>query len=78
MSDGSLPRDQIKEVIEANACVPCSISENKLTMVNDHNPEVIVLPEAVPRKLIHRIARKTGIEIAVFYNPELKSSATKH
>ena len=55
------------------------IQENTVTVVKDGVPEVHVLPERVPRKLLQRFSKKFGIPIEFFFHPDSfgPSSTTK-
>jgi hypothetical protein len=75
---GAVPRDSVVKVLRAilpesgiSFAAKNSGGEHIMTLVKDGCPEVIVLPESVPRKMLHRIAYKYGVKIEFFYHPEM-------
>jgi hypothetical protein len=69
--DGSVSRDCVIHVLTAVDSISTVVNDDRITVVRNGVPEVTVLPESVPRKMLHMFARKYGIEIAYFYNPSM-------
>jgi len=46
-------------------------SGNRVTFVKDGKPEVIDLPDSVPRRMLHRFSGKYGVKMEYFYHPEM-------
>jgi hypothetical protein len=68
--DGSIPREQLVRVLELNGKA-FGYDGTNLTFAVEGNPEVLVLPENVPRRMIHRVSKKLEIDPAQFYHPEM-------
>jgi hypothetical protein len=69
--DGRVSRDVVLTVL--NHCgVKLAIDGNAVTIFDaDGTPEVQILGEMVPRKMLHRLAEKHAISIAFFYHPAM-------
>jgi hypothetical protein len=51
-----------------------------ITLIKDSVPEVIILSESVPRRMIGRFVGKYGVKVEYFYHPELclGGNSTRH
>lgn len=70
---GILPREQIISVLKHHLVDVYpregASSEDEYVIAKDSLREVQRIPPAVPRRFVHYLARKFGIEIHHFYRP---------
>ena len=68
---GSLKRDDVLKVLQANGVSVVPNSDNTLfTVFNERIVEVYALEDRVHRRMIHRFARRFEIPVHRFYHPE--------
>lgn len=74
-TSGAVPRANVIAVLSSVAPglnVSIKIDDgHEITLVKDGSPEVIVLPELVPRRMLQRFQGKYGVKIEFFYHPEM-------
>lgn len=77
---GEVSRTQVVRVLKAEGSLSFSLDGdvNALTYYKDGNPEVVILTDPVPRKMLHRLAHKFGIPIEYFYHPEMAGGSKKN
>lgn len=68
--EGCVSRDVVVLILQ-KCNVSLKIEDNELTLFKDGIPEVIVMPEVIPRKMLHRFNIRYGVPIELFYNPEM-------
>lgn len=74
MHDGCVTRESVITVLRASA-VSLAVDGFTITLVKDGKPEVYVLPEHVPRRLLQRISNKYDIRIEYFFHPAMLGTA---
>lgn len=77
--DGSVSQASVVHVLTVVDSISTEVVDATITVVKDGVPHVFVLPEQVPRKMLHALSRTFGIGIEYFYNPSMcvKGNATK-
>lgn len=75
--DGSVPCEQVIRVLKSMNTLKHVYKDGILTFYKDNNPEVILLPKNVPRRMLHRLAVKFDFDVVHFYHPEMASSGSR-
>jgi hypothetical protein len=71
MSDGSLPRDRVINVITRCRVKVTEVSPGMYELASSEHTETISLPEEVRKRTLHYISNHyPGIPIHYFYNPD--------
>ena len=74
-ADGSVPRDAVINTLLSVNVEGLSIGADgdAVRFIVKGVPEVVVLPDQVPRRMLQRFDKKFGVKIEYFYHPELIS-----
>lgn len=67
---GSVSRGAVIHVLHHCGVALIVHDESTILLIDGDTPEVYVLPENVPRRMLHRFSHKYGVNIEYFYHPE--------
>jgi len=69
--EGSVPQATVIEVLKSSGVSVREEEEGRVILVIHEIPEVLIFSENVPRRMIHYISRKYGVQIQYFYHPDM-------
>ena len=65
---GAVPRADVLRTL-CKAGVRIDHDGDEFSLSKDHVLEVQLLPDSVPRKMVHRLSNRFGLQIHDFYHP---------
>jgi hypothetical protein len=63
--------DVLQRALSPSSTISIFVTGDSVTIVKDGDPEVTVLPEYVPKKMLHRFQVKYEVRIEYFFHPEM-------